>query len=83
MGVVEIELKDYPKELTKGRESAEGTFVFCLWKQPDLYGDFERVNINGDETLKTKDGVFYFSLGRQMYKQGFKSFDNVNKLSPI
>ena len=23
------------------------------------------------------DGTFYFSLGRQMYNQGFRSFDNV------
>lgn len=70
------ELKDYPKELTKGRDGAEATFVFCLWKQPDLYDDFSRVNIDSDETLKTEDGIFYFGLGRQMYNQGFKSFDN-------
>lgn len=71
------ELKEYPKELTKGRDAAEATFVFCLWKQPDLYDDFSRLNTNDDETIKTKDGIFYFDLGRQMYNQGFKSFDNV------
>lgn len=69
--------KDYPEELIKGRESAEATFIFCLWKQPDLYDDFSRVNTQDDETLKTEDGIFYFSLGRQMFNQGFKSFDNV------
>jgi len=36
------------------------------------------LNENGDESLKTEDGVFYFSLGKQLYKQGFKSFDNVS-----
>lgn len=72
-----IELKDYPKELTDGRDAAEGSFIACLWKQPDLYGDFQRININDDKTLKTEDGVFYFNLGRQMYNQGFRSFDNV------
>lgn len=70
------ELKDYPKELIKGRDGAEATFVFSLWKQPDLYDDFSRINVGNDETLKTEDGIFYFSLGRQMYNQGFKSFDN-------
>lgn len=69
--------KEYPDELIKGRESAEATFIFCLWKQPDLYDDFPRVNATDDETLKTEDGIFYFSLGRQMFNQGFRSFDNV------
>ena len=75
--VIQISLKDYPQELVKGRESAEATFVFCLWKQPDLFDDFQRINTNDDQTLKTDDGIFYFSFGRQMYNQGFKSFDNV------
>lgn len=75
--MIYIDLKKYPEELIKGRDSAEATFVFCLWKQPDLYDDFQRVNENDDYTLKTEDGVFYFSLGRQMFNQGFKSFDNV------
>ena len=65
--------KEYPDELIKGRESAEATFIFCLWKQPDLYDDFPRVNAADDETLKTEDGIFYFSLGRQMFNQGFRS----------
>ena len=75
--VIQISLKNYPQELIKGRESAEATFVFCLWKQPDLFDDFQRINVNDDRTLKTEDGTFYFSLGRQMYNQGFRSFDNV------
>lgn len=52
--------------------------MFCLWKQPNLYDDFSKLNENGDETLKTEDGVFYFSLGKMLYKQGFKSFDHVS-----
>lgn len=75
--MIGIDLKRYPEELIKGRDSAEATFIFCLWKQPDLYDDFQRINVNEDKTLKTDDGVFYFSLGRQMFNQGFKSFDNV------
>jgi replicative DNA helicase len=63
--------------LTEGRESIEASFVFCLWKEPDLFDDFRKVNENGDDTLFTEDGVFYFSLGKQLYKQGYRSFDNV------
>lgn len=63
--------------MLEGRQSAEATFIFCLWKQPDLYDDYTRLNTNGDETIKTEDGLFYFSLGRQIYQQGFKSLDHV------
>lgn len=75
--MINTDLKNYPKELIEGRESAEAAFVFSLWKQPDLFDDFQRVNNNNDQTLKTADGIFYFSLGRQIYNQGFKSFDNI------
>jgi replicative DNA helicase len=49
-----------------------------LWKEPDLYDDYGKINENGDETILTDDGIFYFSLGKQMYNQGFKSFDSVS-----
>lgn len=35
------------------------------------------INENGDKTLKTEDAQFYFMLGKQLYKQGFKTFDNI------
>ena len=72
------ELNEYPKELTDGRNSVEASFIFCLWKQPDLYSDYGTLNDNNDETIKTEDGIFYYSLGKQLYKQGFKAFDNVS-----
>lgn len=72
------ELSQYPKELTDNRNSVEASFVFCLWKEPDLYSDYIVLNENNDETIKTEDGIFYFALGKQLYKQGFKSFDNVS-----
>lgn len=52
--------------------------MFCLWKEPDLYDDYAKLNENNDQSLKTEDGIFYFSLGKQLFKQGFKSFDNVS-----
>ena len=72
------ELSEYPKELTEGRNAVEASFIFCLWKQPDLYSDYSSINENNDETIKTEDGIFYYSLGKQLYKQGFKAFDNVS-----
>lgn len=72
------ELSEYPKELTDGRNAVEASFIFCLWKQPDLYSDYGTLNDNNDETIKTEDGIFYYSLGKQLYKQGFKAFDNVS-----
>lgn len=72
------ELSEYPKELIEGRNAVEASFIFCLWKQPDLYSDYSSINENNDETIKTEDGIFYYSLGKQLYKQGFKAFDNVS-----
>ena len=73
-----MSLKDYPKELIEGRESIEASFIFCLFKNPELFGDYLKLNEDSDDTIKTDDGVFYFSLGKRMYQQGFKSFDSVS-----
>ena len=73
-----MKFEEFPKELTEGRESIEASFIFCLFKNPELFGDYLKVNEDTDETIKTEDGIFYFSLGRQMYLQGFKSFDSVS-----
>lgn len=73
-----MKLKDFPKELTEGRESIEATFIFCLFKNPELYGDYLHLNEGNDETIKTEDGIFYFSLGKQLYLKGLHSFDHVS-----
>lgn len=70
-------MNDIPMELLEGRETEEATFIFCLYKQPDLFGDYLKLNENGDETIITNDGKYYFNLGKQMYLQGYKSFDHV------
>lgn len=69
---------NYPNELTEGRESLEASFVFCLWKQPDLYSDYDKLNENGDESILTRDGQFYFSLGKALAREGLQSFDHVS-----
>lgn len=73
-----IKLEDYPKELTENRGSIEASFVFCLWKDPDLYSDYIKLNEGKDESIITEDGQFYFTLGKQLYQQGLKAFDHVS-----
>ena len=64
-------------EINKDRDRSEAAFVFCLWKDPSLYGDYLAINDGKVKTLKDKDAVFYYNLGKAMYLQGFKSFDNI------
>ena len=71
------QLSDYPSALTDGRTELEGSFIFSLWNDPDLYGDFSKVNVGKDETILTDDGQFYFHLGRSLYEQGYRKFDHV------
>jgi len=73
-----MKLKDFPAELTSSRQADEASFIFCLWKQPDLYDDYKKLNENGDETIITQDGRFYFSLGRKLSNSGLRSFDNIS-----
>ena len=55
-----MKLNEFPKELVDGRESVEASFIFCLYKNPELFGDYLKLNEDDDETIKTEDGVFYF-----------------------
>ena len=66
------------KEINKNREIDEGCFVMSLWKDPDLYESYKAVNEGDDKTIRSEDGRFYFLLGKYMYAQGFRNFDNVS-----
>lgn len=77
-----LSLDNYPKELTANREMTEANFIFCLWKNPDLYGDYER-EVRADRDLLTEDGRFYYSLGLEMYNLGYKSFDDASIFSYV
>lgn len=74
-------LADYPSQLTDGRAALEGSFVACLWKNPELYGDYFAIQDAGRHTLMYPDGAFYFALGKQLYVNNFKSFDEVSVMS--
>ena len=75
-------LDNYPKEITTNRDLVEANFIFCLWKNPELYADYEK-DIMADRDLLTEDGRFYYSLGYEMHQLNFKSFDDASIYSYI
>ncbi len=66
------------KDINSGREKIEAAFVFCLWKDPEFFDDYLAINDGKIKTLKDKDAVFYYNLGKAMYLQGYKTFDNIS-----
>jgi replicative DNA helicase len=75
-------MDNYPAPLNENRDMIEANFIFCLWKNPDLYGDYER-EVRADRDLMTEDGRFYYSLGYEMYQLGYKSFDDASIYSYV
>jgi len=73
-----VDKKETLKIINKGREKTEAAFVFCLWKDPSLYGDYLAINDGKKATLKNEDAAFYYNLGKAMYLQGYKSFDHIS-----
>lgn len=52
--------------------------MFCLWRDPYLYDEYDKLNTGTDETIQSSDGRFYFSLGRSLYQQGYRAFDDIS-----
>lgn len=75
-------LDSYNNLLVQNRELVEANFIFCLWRDPELYGDYEK-EVRADRDLLTDDGRYYYSLGYEMYKLGYKSFDDASIYSYI
>jgi replicative DNA helicase len=75
-------LDSYPAELTAQRDHIEANFIFCLWKDPELFSDYEK-EVRADRDLLTEDGRFYYSLAYEMYKLGYKSFDDASIFSYV
>lgn len=71
-----MNLEEYPKELIAKRNEIEGNFIMSLYKEPELIDDFSNI-VNGEDIL-TDDGCFYYGLAQNMYKMGYKVFDNVS-----
>lgn len=72
-----MDLEKCLEKINENREQIEAPFVFCFWKDPDLYDDYKFVNDKKDETLKSEDAQFYFNLGKALYDAGFRKFDNI------
>ena len=68
----------YLNKINAKRKEIEAPFVFCLWKDPDLYDEYKFVNEKDENTLRTEDAQFYFYLGKGMYKAGYKQFDDIS-----
>lgn len=68
--------KEYPEILLQNRQMLEANFIFCLWKDPELYGEFKN-ELNPSKDFITSDGIFYYSLGKELYEMEYQSFDEV------
>lgn len=68
-------IEDYPETLISKRKEIECNFVLSLWKRPDEIADYLKIK-NGEDII-TDDGMFYFGLATQMYKLGYRTFDNI------
>ena len=69
-------LADYPDKLIKKRATIECNFIFSLFKEPDLIGDYKNV-VNGVDII-TEDGMFYYGLAQNLDKAGYNVFDNIS-----
>lgn len=69
----------YPNELLKDRVKIEGNIIASLWKDPLLIDEAKLETKN----FLTQDGVYYYSLAKNLRQKGFYSFDEVTVLSNI
>lgn len=69
-------LTKYPEQLVNDRRITEANFIFSMWKDPELYGDMGK-EIKPTEDILTPDGVFYYSLGKELFDKDYQSFDEV------
>ena len=72
-----IELQEVLDKINAGREQVEAPFVFCLWRDPNLYDEYYRLNTGEDESIQSEDAKFYFCLGRALYELGYRTFDSI------
>lgn len=70
------ELQQYPEQLIQSRNIIEASFVFCLWKNPELFDDYS--DFNPSTELLLDDSKFYFSIGHKMKELEYKSLDNAS-----
>lgn len=65
------------EKISRQAEITEAYFTGLLWANPiEAYGEYSD-NINQDEFIHNVWG-FYYELGRRMYKDGIKKFDDIS-----
>lgn len=69
----------YDKRLLEGRLTVEGNVIATLFSDPLLLDELDLTS----KDFVTTDGVFYFSLAKQLRKAGYTVFDEVTILSTI
>ena len=69
----------YPKELLENRLTVEGNVIGVIFQDPLLIDECDFKSTD----FITSDGVFYFSLAKQLRKAGYSVFDEVTILSTI
>ena len=67
-----------PMDLLENRAITEGNVIASLWKEPDLYDDYNDLT---SKDFITQDGQFYFGLGNLLHEKDYKEFDKTSVLS--
>lgn len=68
------------ERLLKDRILLEGKITGCLWNNPDLYDDYKDLT---KESFISKDGRYFYTLGKRMADKGYESLDEVTVLTYI
>lgn len=70
--------RDYenmPKMLKENREYIEGAVVLTMWKEPELYDEYE---LDIEKDLYLPESRLLYTLGKKMYNKGINVFDVVS-----
>ena len=67
----------YPIEITEKRNSIEGNFIFCVYKDIQLLDNYID-DIKEERDFKTDEGKFYISIALELYKRGIRSITDVS-----
>ena len=72
-----MNIADVLAKVNKDREKVEAAFVFALWKDPELYGDYLTINDGKMKTICNSDAQFNYDLGKALNLQGYRNFDSI------
>lgn len=70
--------RDMDDRLLVNRTTIEGKVIGSLWSNPDLYNDYRDLT---SDSFITRDGRFYYGLGKRMADKGYEVFDEITVLT--